>query len=241
MKRRLALVGCSAISNVVDITNYFLKELGQPMHAFDFSYLEGGEIHVRRAEQGEKIVTLDEKEFALTTENLVICDGKKPVALAGIMGGLNSEILDSTSAVMFEAAKFAHDNIRKSSKALGQVSDSSMRFSKGVDEYTTVMAMKRALHLIEELNCGKVSATKFDINTGNSVEPKKMTCEKRFPRRKRTRSKNTVSSLLMERKRMVLPRKPRRQFSQSGNSLRIMASIRATRRTMAFSLFKPAI
>ncbi len=175
MKRRLALVGCSAISNVVDITNYVLKELGQPMHAFDFSYLEDGEIHVRRAEQGEKIVTLDEKEFALTTDNLVICDGKKPVALAGIMGGLNSEILDSTSAVMFEAAKFAHDNIRKSSKALGQVSDSSMRFSKGVDEYTTVMAMKRALHLIEELNCGKVSATKFDVNTGNSVEPKKMT------------------------------------------------------------------
>ena len=91
MKRRLALVGCSAISNVVDITNYVLKELGQPMHAFDFSYLEGGEIHVRRAEEGEKIVTLDEKEFALTTENLVICDGKKPVALAGIMGGLRWE------------------------------------------------------------------------------------------------------------------------------------------------------
>ena len=175
MKRRLALVGCSAISNVVDITNYVLYELGQPMHAFDFSYLEGGEIHVRRAEAGEKIVTLDEKEFALTPDNLVICDGKKPVALAGIMGGLNSEILDTTTAVMFEAAKFAHDNIRKSSKALGQVSDSSMRFSKGVDEYTTVMAMKRALHLIEELGCGKVSKTAFDVNTGNSVEPRKLT------------------------------------------------------------------
>ena len=175
MKRRLALVGCSAISNVVDITNYVLYELGQPMHAFDFSYLEGGEIHVRRAEDGEKIVTLDEKEFALTSDNLVICDGKKPVALAGIMGGLNSEILDSTKAVMFEAAKFAHDNIRKSSKALGQVSDSSLRFSKGVDEYTTVMAMKRALHLIEELGCGKVSKTSFDINTGNSIEPRKLT------------------------------------------------------------------
>lgn len=175
MRRRLALVGCSAISNVVDITNYVLKELGQPMHAFDFSYLEGGEIHVRRAEAGEKIVTLDEKEFSLTTDNLVICDGKKPVALAGIMGGLNSEILDTTTAVMFEAAKFAHDNIRKSSKALGQVSDSSMRFSKGVDEYTTDMAMKRALHLMEELGCGKVSKTKFDINTGNSIEPKELT------------------------------------------------------------------
>ena len=175
MRRRLALVGCSAISNVVDITNYVLKELGQPMHAFDFSYLEGGEIHVRRAEEGEKIVTLDEKEFALTSDNLVICDGKKPVALAGIMGGLNSEILDTTEAVMFEAAKFAHDNIRKSSKALGQVSDSSMRFSKGVDEYTTEMAMKRALHLMEELGAGKVSKTHFNVNTGNSIEPKALT------------------------------------------------------------------
>lgn len=174
MKRRLALVGCSAISNVVDITNYVLKEIGQPMHAFDFSYLEGNAINVRRAGDGEKIVTLDEKEFSLTKDNLVICDGKKPVALAGIMGGLNSEILDTTSAVMFESAKFAHDNIRKSSKALGQVSDSSARFSKGVDEYSTVMAMKRALHLIEELGCGKVSSTHFDVNSGNSVEPFKL-------------------------------------------------------------------
>ncbi len=171
MKRRLALVGCSAISNMVDITNYVMKELGQPMHAFDFNYLEADAINVRRANDGEKIVTLDEKEFTLTNDNLVICDGKKPVALAGIMGGLNSEILDTTTAVMFESAKFAHDNIRKSSKALGQVSDASARYTKGVDEYTTVMAMKRALHLVEELGCGKVSATKFDVNTGNSVDP----------------------------------------------------------------------
>ena len=171
MKRRLALVGCNSISNMVDITNYVLKELGQPMHAFDFAYLEGDAINVRRAADGEKIVTLDEKEFELNSNNLVICDGKKPVALAGIMGGLNSEILDTTAAVMFESAKFERDNIRKSSKALGQVSDSSARFSKGVDEYTTVMAMKRALHLVEELGCGKVSSTGFDVNTGNSVEP----------------------------------------------------------------------
>ena len=171
MKRRLALVGCNSISNMVDITNYVLKELGQPMHAFDYAYLEGDAINVRRAADGEKIVTLDEKEFELNSSNLVICDGKKPVALAGIMGGLNSEILDTTSAVMFESAKFERDNIRKSSKALGQVSDSSARFSKGVDEYTTVMAMKRALHLVEELGCGKVSSTGFDVNTGNSIEP----------------------------------------------------------------------
>ena len=174
MKRRLSLVGCNAISNIVDITNYILKELGQPMHAFDCDFLEGNAINVRRANEGEKIVTLDEKEFALNSNNLVICDGNKPVALAGIMGGLNSEIRDTTKDVMFEAAKFARDNIRKTSSALGQVSDSSSRFAKGVDEYTTVMAMKRALHLIEELDCGKVSSTHIDINTGNSIEPAEM-------------------------------------------------------------------
>jgi len=174
MKRRLALVGLKAISNMVDITNYILKELGQPMHAFDESFLEGNAINVRRAKDGEKIVTLDEKEFALNSSNLVICDGVKPVALAGIMGGLNSEIRDTTSGVVFESAKFARDNIRKSSRALGQSSDSSARFSKGVDEYSTVMAMKRALHLVEELGCGKVSSTHIEISAGNSVEPSEM-------------------------------------------------------------------
>lgn len=174
MRRRLALVGIGSISNVVDITNYILKELGQPMHAFDFSCLEGGKIQVRRAQNGEKITTLDEKEFELSDSNLVICDGVKPVALAGIMGGLNSEIKDDTTEVFFEAAKFARDNIRKSSRALGQSSDSSAMYAKGVYEYTTVMAMKRALHLMEELDCGKVSATHIEVNTGNSVEPHEM-------------------------------------------------------------------
>ena len=174
MRRRLALVGIGSISNVVDITNFVLKELGQPMHAFDYSYLEGNEIVVRRAEEGEKIVTLDEKEFELNNSNLVICDGKKPVALAGIMGGLNSEIKEDTTEVMFESAKFARDNIRKSSRALGQVSDSSALYSKGVNEYTTEMAMRRALHLIEELGCGKVSSTHIEVTTGNSLEPKEM-------------------------------------------------------------------
>ncbi len=174
MRRRLALVGIGSISNVVDITNYILKELGQPMHAFDGAFLKGEKICVRRAANGEKITTLDEKEFTLNDANLVICDGERPVALAGIMGGLNSEILDSTSEVMFESAKFMRDNIRKSSRALGQASDSSAMYAKGVYEYTTVMAMKRALHLIEELGCGKVSATHIEVNTGNSIEPKEM-------------------------------------------------------------------
>ena len=174
MKRRLALVGCSAISNVVDITNYIMKELGQPMHAFDYNYLEGNAIVVRRAQDGEKITTLDEKEFTLNSNNLVICDGVKPVALAGIMGGLNSEILPTTSEVMFESAKFARDNIRKSSRALGQVSDASAMYSKGVYEYTTDLAMNRALHLIEELGCGKISSTRVEVNTGNSIEPRQL-------------------------------------------------------------------
>ncbi len=174
MRRRLALTGIGSISNIVDITNYILRELGQPMHAFDDAYLEGNSITVRRAEKGEKIVTLDEKEFTLDSSNLVICDGQRPVALAGIMGGLNSEILDTTKAVTFEAAKFVRDNIRKSSRALGQSSDSSAMYSKGVNEYTTVMAMKRALHLVEELGCGKISSTHEEFSAGNSIEPQEM-------------------------------------------------------------------
>ena len=173
----LALVGMNAISNMVDITNYILTELGQPMHAFDYGYLRGNGINVRTAKDGEKIVTLDEQEITLNSSNLVICDGERPVALAGVMGGLNSEILDTTEAVMFEAAKFARDNIRRTSRSVGKRTDSSARFEKGVDEYATVMAMKRALHLVEELGCGKVSSTHFDVNTGNSVEPREMTVE----------------------------------------------------------------
>lgn len=175
MKRRLALVGIDAISNVVDITNYILKELGQPMHAFDCATLEGNAINVRRAADGEKIVTLDEQELTLNSANMVICDGVKPVALAGVMGGLNSEIRESTTSVLFESAKFARDNIRRTARAVGKRSDSSARYEKGVDEYATVMAMKRALHLIEALDCGKVSGLHVDVNTGNSVEPKELT------------------------------------------------------------------
>lgn len=165
LKKRLALCGLRSINNVVDITNFILLELGQPMHAFDLRTLEGREIIVRRADDGEKIVTLDENEFTLTHDNLVICDGKKPCALAGIMGGLNSEIENDTSEVLFEAAKFARDNIRKSSRALGQHSDSSALFEKGVNEYTTELAMNRALHLIDKLGCGKVTNVRLDVST----------------------------------------------------------------------------
>lgn len=165
LKRRLALCGLRSISNVVDITNFVLLEMGQPMHAFDLDTIEGSEIVVRRAHDGEKIVTLDEKEFTLNRENLVICDGSKPAALAGIMGGLNTEIKDSTREVLFEAAKFARDSVRKTSRSLGQHSDSSAIFEKGTNEYTTERAMKRALHLMDELGCGTVTDVCADVAT----------------------------------------------------------------------------
>lgn len=168
LRKRLALCGLRSISNIVDITNFVLLELGQPMHAFDLRTLSGRRIVVRRANAGEKIVTLDENEFELSGENLVICDGEKPVALAGVMGGLNSEIKDDTSEVLFEAAKFARDSVRKTARALGQHSDSSALFEKGVNEYTTERAMARALHLIEELGCGTVTTLHMDVKTENS-------------------------------------------------------------------------
>ena len=173
MRRRLALCGIRSISDIVDITNFVLLEMGQPMHAFDKNYLAGGKIVVRRAKDGEKIVTLDEKQFTLTHDNLLICDGEKGVALAGIMGGLNSEIKSDTRAVFFEAAKFARDSVRKTSRALGQRSDSSSRFEKGVDAYTSEIAMDRALHLVQQLGCGAVTDYRADCNAAD-LAPKKI-------------------------------------------------------------------
>ena len=174
MRKRLALSGIRSISPIVDITNFVLLEMGQPMHAFDADDIGDRKIIVRRAAKGEKIVTLDEKEFTLTPDNLVICDGNKPVALAGIMGGLNSEIKETTTNVFFESAKFARDNVRKTSRALGQSSDSSSRFEKGVDAYTNALGMDRALHLMEELGCGRVTNLKQDV-CSVSLTPRKMT------------------------------------------------------------------
>lgn len=176
MRKRLALCGLRSISNIVDITNFILLELGQPMHAFDLATLGGREIVVRRAHDKEKIITLDSNEFELNRENLVICDGEKPVALAGVMGGLNSEIRDTTCEVLFEAAKFARDSVRKTARALGQHTDSSALFEKGVNEYTVEHAMARALNLIQVLNCGTVTDIHVDVKTEYSkLENKKMT------------------------------------------------------------------
>lgn len=165
LQRRLYLMGIRAINNVVDITNYVLNEIGQPMHAFDYRELSGGEIVVRRASEGEKIITLDEKEFSLNNDVLVICDKDKPCALAGIMGGAGSGIKEDTTEIIFESATFKRDNIRKNSKKLNQRSDSSARFEKGVDPYTTNLGMLRALSLIDSLGAGKIAKTLVDVNS----------------------------------------------------------------------------
>ncbi len=175
MKRYLALSGLRSISNVVDITNFVMLEIGQPMHAFDMETLESKCIIVRRAAEGEGITTLDGKEFRLTPQNLVICDGEKPVALAGVMGGLNSEITEKTTQLLFESAKFARDNIRKTARGLGQNTDASSHYEKGISEYTTELGMARALHLIEELGCGEVTASHFDCSAGAPREGKHFT------------------------------------------------------------------
>ena len=170
MKRRLIAVGHNAINAMVDITNYVLVEMGQPMHAFDLNDLEGSGIVVRRAEEGEKLVTLDEKERVLTPNNLLICDKVKPVGLAGVMGGLNSGIKDTTTEVVFEAAKFLKDNVRKTSRGLGLRSDAAARFEKGIDEYTVECGMARALNLAQTLGVAKISSTHFDVTGGASTE-----------------------------------------------------------------------
>lgn len=130
IKSRLRAVGIRPINNIVDITNYVLIEIGQPMHSFDKRELTGDKIVVRNAKDGEVIVTLDGKENKLNPSMLVICDSDRPVAVAGIMGGANSGIQDDTNEVVFEAAKFARDNVRRTSRALNLRSDSSARFEK---------------------------------------------------------------------------------------------------------------
>ncbi len=173
MQKRLKSVGINAINNVVDITNFVLTEIGQPMHSFDYDLLNGQKLVIRRANDGEKITTLDDKEFELNSSNLVICDEKEPQCLAGIMGGKSSCIEDTTKAIVFESAQFKRDSIRKTSRALNKRSDSSSRFEKGTDAYIAELGMKRALALIGELNVGKISKSYIDENSVD-LTPKTM-------------------------------------------------------------------
>ena len=156
LTRRLSAVGLRGINNLVDITNYVLIELGQPMHAFDYADITDKTIIVRRANKGENITLLDDKEYSLGEQMLVIADKTKPVGLAGIMGGVKSGIKQDTKTVAFESAIFAKGSIRHTSKDLNVRSDSSARFERGLDDYTSLLALDRALHLVQQLKCGQV-------------------------------------------------------------------------------------
>lgn len=165
MVDRLRSCGIRSINNLVDITNYVLLEYGQPMHAFDMNYLEGGEIHVRRAEEKEKMTTLDGTEHTLDSSMLMICDGKKPVAVAGVMGGENSEVREETKDVLFESATFLGSSVRITAKKLGLRTESSSRYEKGLDTENTVPAVLRACELVEQLGCGEVVDGLIDVYT----------------------------------------------------------------------------
>lgn len=175
MRRRLIASGHNSINAMVDITNYVLTEIGQPMHAFDLSTLYDSSIVVRRAKEGEELITLDEKNRVLNNSNLLICDGEKPIGLAGVMGGLNSEITEKTKEVLFESAKFRRDSVRKTARGLGIQSDAASRYEKGVDEYSVECGMARALNLVQTIGVGKVSSTMFDISAGAPTEKRMIT------------------------------------------------------------------
>ncbi len=156
MRQRLEAVGLRAINNIVDVTNYVMMELGQPLHAFDFRFLEEGRVVVRRSRGGETFTSLDGKENILEPDTLMICDGKKPVAIGGIMGGLNSEVKEDTKTILLESAYFTPSSIRKSAKALGMSTDAAFRFGRGIDPEGVIRALHRAAQVIAEISGGRV-------------------------------------------------------------------------------------
>jgi phenylalanyl-tRNA synthetase beta chain len=162
MKTRLEAAGLRAINNVVDVTNFVMLEMGQPLHAFDFRYLEEGRIVVRKSEAGEEFVSLDGKSRILPDQTLLICDGKKPVAIAGIMGGLNSEVKEDTKAVFLESAYFNPSSIRKSSRRLAMPTDAAFRFERGIDPEGVIRALNRAAQLIADTSGGLICKNYID-------------------------------------------------------------------------------
>lgn len=171
MVRRLEAVGMRSINNVVDVTNYVMMELGHPLHAFDFRYVEDGRIVVKSAQQGDVFKTLDGQQHSLTSEDLMICDGQRPVALAGIMGGLNSEVQDDTETILLEAAYFNPKTVRRSSKRHGLHTESSHRFERGADIDMVPAALNRAAELIATLGGGEVVAGVIDAYPQTLVMP----------------------------------------------------------------------
>ncbi|MCT4594097.1 MAG: phenylalanine--tRNA ligase subunit beta [Anaeromicrobium sp.] len=170
LQNRLMRAGIRPISNIVDITNFVMLEFGQPMHAYDIEDVEDRKIIVRNAKAKETIKTLDGQARELNEDILLICDGKKPVGIAGVMGGENTEIKDSTKTIFLEAAHFNKDNIRKTSKDLGLRTEASSRFEKGVDPNTTLTAANRFCQLVEQLGAGEVVGSHIDIYENKTEE-----------------------------------------------------------------------
>ena len=166
MQECLNAAGMRPINNIVDITNFVMLETGQPMHAFDLRDVRGAQIIVRRAKAGERIQTLDEKEYDLSEDMLVIADAQGPSCLAGIMGSLNSEIKPDTKEIFFESAKFRRDSVRHTARELGIRTEASARYEKGMDIMNAEFAMKRALTLIDELDAGDIVSGHYDLNQG---------------------------------------------------------------------------
>ena len=164
LRKRLEAMGLRPINSVVDITNYVLFETGQPLHAFDYDKLAGRRIVVRRARKGETIVSIDGTECELDKDMLVIADAERPVAVAGVMGGMETEVSDATSTVLLESAYFKPASVKATSRKLDLFSDSSFRFERGVDPGLVEFASRRAAHLIQELAGGEVAAGVIDVN-----------------------------------------------------------------------------
>lgn len=179
MQRKLKSVGLRPINNIVDITNYVLVEYGHPMHSFDLACVENGSIIVRNAVEGEKVTTLDSKERTMSESMLLIADPSKGVGIAGVMGGENSEITANTKATLFESAVFMSANIRHTAKALHHVTDSAARFIKGVEPVNAMLALNRAIELVEELKAGKVIGGTIDVcNTDINERVIKVSCSR---------------------------------------------------------------
>ncbi|MCL5292739.1 MAG: phenylalanine--tRNA ligase subunit beta [Actinobacteria bacterium] len=191
MRRRLEKAGVRPISNIVDATNYVMIETGQPLHAFDFDQVGGGKIIVRRATEGERIVTLDEVERLLLTDDLVIADASRAIAIAGIMGGGYSEVTDRTVNVLLEAAHFKPESIMRTSRRLGLFSEASARFEKGVDPNIVQFASDRAIELMRELAGGEVLKGEIDVYP-TRIEPRNLTL--------RTRRVNAILGASLETK-----------------------------------------
>ena len=170
MQRKLRAVGLRPINNIVDITNYVLVEYGHPMHAFDLACIHGSHIIVRTAEEGEIVTTLDKRERPVTPDMLLIADESRGVGIAGVMGGLNSEITEQTQAVLFESAVFKGSNIRATARKLKHTTDAASRFIKGVEPVSAELALERAVELVAELKAGTVVGEIIDVKKEKPVD-----------------------------------------------------------------------